>query len=419
MSRSLLSLTSLRLAATAAALCLPLIAPTSATAAPLPPSTWVALAQLPGADHSPVFALAVDPANDLNLIGGTGAGGLFRSVDGGTTWKSVHAGGAGFLAIAYSPFAPAFILAGTQGGGALVSTDAGVHWTAAGGLAGRKVRAFAFARSLMVAATDHGVYTSDTGAGWSSSGLETTSIDAVSVAAVNPPVRIVAGGDGGQGGIPMFQSLDGGGTWAPMNPGISGTIVTRLASGPLPPRGDVRPLVVGTNAGLFISSDNGKTFTALTGGLLLPSTDYTQIGFVFDHFDRFVVASDGGGGASGGLWATADSGQHFSDLQPPLPSVTALGVSTDEQPVLYVATFRASDHLPQLWAFRDTGGTPQGPPTTSAPTVSAGRTNAPGKSILDLLKALASSQAPYVALGVVALLLILLAAISQLRSRRR
>jgi hypothetical protein len=177
--------------------------------------------------------------------------------------------------------------------------------------------------------------------------------------------------------------------------------------------------VVGTNAGLFISHDNGKTFTALSGGALLPSTDYTQIAFTSAHFDRFFVASDGGGGESGGVWSTADAGMHFSDLQPPLPSVTALAVASDEQPILFAATFRASDHLPQLWAFRDTGGTPQGPSTTPTPKVTPARTNPPGTSILDLLGALASSQAPYVALGITALLLIVLAVVSQLRSRRR
>jgi hypothetical protein len=414
-----LSLTSLRLAATAAALCSLIFASSTVTAAAFPPSTWIALTTLPGANHAPIFALAVNPANDQQLIAGNGSGGLSRSEDGGTTWKSVHSGSAAILTVAYSPFNPGLVLAGTQGGGAFVSSDGGTHWAAAGGLENRKVRAFAFARTLVVAGTDHGVYMSDTGTTWSASGLTTTSIDAVSVAAVNPPVRLVAGGDGGQGGIPLFQSLDGGNSWAPMNPAISGTIITRVASGPLPPTGDVRPLVVGTNAGLFISADNGKTFTALSAGQLLPSTDYTQIGFTAVHFDRFFVASDGGGAESGGLWSTADSGQHFSSLEPPLPSVTALAVSGDEQPILYVATFRASDHAPMLWAFRDTGGTPQGPITNSTPTATAARTNPHGASILDFLRAVASSQIPYVALGVIALLLIALAVVSQLRSRRR
>jgi len=419
MARNLLSLTPLRLAATAAALCSLILASSTAAAAGLPPSTWVALTTLPGANHSPIFALAVNPANDQQLIAGNGAGGLYQSEDGGTTWKSVHPGTASILAVAFSPFNPALVLAGTQGGGGFVSTDGGTHWAAASGLENRNVRAFAFARTLVVTGTDHGVYTSETGVAWTASGLATTSIDAVSVAAVNPPVKLVAGGDGGQGAITLYQSVDGGNSWAPLNPAISGTIITRLASGPLPPTGDVRPLVVGTNSGLFISTDNGKTFTALSAGQLLPSTDYTQIGFTATHFDRFFVASDGGGAESGGLWSTADSGQHFSSLQPPLPSVTALAVSGDQQPILFVATFRAADHVPMLWAFRDTGGTPQGPVTNATPTATASRTNPPGTSFLDLLRALFSSQIPYLALGVVALLLIALAVVSQLRSRRR
>lgn len=392
-----------------------------AAAVNLPPSTWVALADVPGADHDPVFALAVNPTNDQDVIAGNSAGGIYRSVDGGSTWKLMHSGHAALLTIAYSPFNPALVLAGTQGGGALWSSDGGAHWTAAAGLDGRRVRAFGFARSLIIAGTDHGVYSSEGGASWSASGLHDTSIDAVAVPAVNPPIRLLAGGDSAeaQGSIPLFESVDGGASWAPVNPAISGTIVTRLAAGPLPPGGGVRPVVIGTNTGVFISSDNAKTFTALSGGVLLPSTDYTQAGFTGTHFDRFFVASDGGGASAGGLWATADSGQHFADLHPPLSSITALAVSTDELPVLYVATFRANDHTPALWAFRDTGGTPQGPFLFTPPAATPARTNGQGTSIGQLLSALASSQVPYVALGAVAVLLIVLAAVSHFRSRRR
>src|SRR5260370_34338341 len=112
-----------------------------------------------------------------------------------------------------------------------------------------------------------------------------------------------------------------------VSPAISGTVVARLASGPLPPTGNVRPLVAGTNAGIFISTDNGATFTPLSGGDLLPSTDYAQIAYVTDHSDRFDVASDGGGSRSGGLWSARDNGQPFTSLVPPIPTITALAVS--------------------------------------------------------------------------------------------
>ncbi len=397
-----------------------LLAAVAASADALPPSTWVALASLPGAGGAPVFAVAVDPINDRAVVAGAGQGSLYRSIDGGATWTQALRGNSAVLTIAYSPFNPTLVLAGTRGAGAVVSTDGGVKWNPAAGLDGRQVRAFGFARTMLVAATDKGVYSSDTGQSWSSLGLTSSSIDAVAVAAVNPPVRLVAGGDAGQsGGIPLWTSTDAGASWIELKPAISGTIVTRIAAGPLAPGSTVRPLVVGTNSGLFISQDNGSSFTSLSAGALLPSTDYTQIGFTAAHHDRFYVGSDGGGGESGGIWATGDSGQHFSSLRPPLQSVTALAVSGDEQPILYVGTFRPSDHAVFMWSYHDTGGAPQQPVGSSTPTASGARPPGTSASGFDLIKLLTSSQVPYIALGVAALAVVVLAVVSQIRSRRR
>jgi photosystem II stability/assembly factor-like uncharacterized protein len=385
----------------------------------LPPSTWVELGSLPDPGRVPVFAIAVDPVDDRAVIAGGGQGGLYRSADGGATWTRVQRGNAAVLTIAFSPFNPTLVLAGTRDGGALKSTDGGVTWSPAAGLEGRQVRVFGFAHTMIVAGTDHGVYASDTGATWTSLGLSTSSIDAIAVAAVNPPVRLVAGGESGTSGtVPLWTSTDAGATWTPLKPAISGTIITRIAAGPLPANGNVRPLVLGTNTGLFISQDNGATFTSLSSGALLPSTDYTQVGFTAAHFDRFYVGSDGGGGESGGVWATGDSGQHFSSLRPPLQAVTALAVSGDEQPILYVATFRPSDHAVFLWSYHDTGGTPQ-QPAGVAPTASGARPHGAQPSGFDLFKWLSSAQAPYIALGVIALAVLVLALVSQIRSRRR
>ena len=396
-----------------------LIAAMAANAEALPPSTWVALASPPDLGRVPVFAIAVDPINDHAVIAGGGQGGLYRSADGGATWTQVQRGNAAVLTIAFSPFNPTLVLAGTRDAGALISTDGGVKWSAVAGLEGRQVRAFGFARTMIAAGTDHGVYASETGATWTSLGLSTPSIDAIAVAAINPPVRLVAGGDSGASGtVPLWTSADAGATWTALKPAISGTIITRIAAGPLPINGTVRPLVLGTNTGLFISQDNGSTFTSLSSGSLLPSTDYTQVAFTAAHFDRFYVASDGGGGESGGVWATGDSGQHFSSLRPPLQSVTALAVSGDEQPILYVATFRPSDHKVFLWSYHDTGGTPQ-QPVGATPTASGARPNGPQPSGFDLFRWLGSAQAPYIALGVIALAVLVLAVVSQIRSRRR
>ncbi|HSS93011.1 MAG TPA: hypothetical protein VLR46_03360 [Candidatus Dormibacteraeota bacterium] len=415
-----MSLSSRRLAATLVALVGVLVAGLAAGAA-TPDSTWVALPPLPAQGHAPVFALTVDPANNQVLIAGNSQGSILRSANGGSSWTTVSRGTVAITTIAFSPVTAGTVLAGTRGSGALISTDAGVKWTQVTGLDRRDVRVFAFALSVVAAGTDNGVYISPDGVDWKQSGLANTSIEALAVAAIHAPAHLIAGGStAATAGPPLYESADAGSTWSSVTPALSGTVVSRLAAGPLPPTGNVRPLLAGTNAGLFISSDNAATFNPLSGGDLLPSTDYTQIAFVTTHYDRFYVGSDGGGSRSGGLWSTRDKGQHFTSLVPPLPSISALAVSNDEAPILYVATFRASDHTAALWAYHDTGSSPQGPFTAVTPTASGSRSGKANQGgLAEFLRPLSSSQTPYISLGVVALLLLLLAAISHFRASRR
>jgi photosystem II stability/assembly factor-like uncharacterized protein len=416
----LVSLSGRRFVATLVALWVIAFAAMNALADALPPSTWVALKPLPRQGRTAIFALAVDPSNSQLLIAGNSEGSLLRSTDGASTWASVHAGKAALTTIVFSPFNSGFVLAGTRGSGGLVSHDGGATWSAAAGLEGRQVRVFSFSLTFVAAGTDKGVYISQDGSSWQQSGLANRSIDALAVTAIHAPARIVAGSDGplSVGTVPMFQSTDGGTTWSDLSPAVSGTYVVRLAAGPLPPVGETRPVIAGTNAGLFASTDNGASFVALSGGSLLPSTDYTQIAFITDHHDRFYAASDGGGSGAGGLWRTNDGGQTFRSLVPPMRSITALAVSNDESPFLYVATFRPSDHVAALWVYRDTGGTPQGPIGSPTPVASGGRTSSgsPGSSVFDILT---WSQTPYIGLGVGALVVVLLALIANTRSRHR
>jgi hypothetical protein len=331
----------------------------------------------------------------------------------------VHTGKSLVAAISFDPYGIAVVLAGTHGGGALVSRDAGATWSTAQGLEGRTVHAFAFSLTILAAGTDRGVYTSTDGATWTPSGLTGRSIDTLAVEAIHAPVRLVAGGDSraSGGSLPLFQSLDGGATWTTLAPPLSGTIAVKLTAGPLPPTGNVRPLVVGTNTGLFLSTDHGASFNPLSGGALLPATDYTQVDFITDHFDRFYAASDGGGSKSGGLWRTDDEGQSFRSLQSPQSSVTALAVSDEENPLLYVATFQPSTHVASLWAYRDTGATPQGPAGLASPVASGARISSPPASLVGEI--LNAPQLPYVGLGLGALIVVMIAVVAHLRGRHR
>jgi hypothetical protein len=414
------SLVGLRFVATLGVLWLLLPAAAVVRADALPASTWIALNSLPHQGRSAIFALAVDPSNNQAVIAGNSEGSLLRSSDGGTTWTAAHSGKAVLTTIVFSPYKPGLVLAGTRGSGALASRDGGATWTPAAGLEGRAVRVFVFTLTLIVAGTDRGVYVSPDGFTWTPSGLAAQSINSMAAEAIHTPIRLVAGSDSSTSGgpLPLYQSLDGGGTWTMFAPPISGGFAVKLASGPLPPTGDVRPLVVGTNAGLFQSTDNGTSFTPLSGGQLLPSTDYTQVTFITDHYDRFYAASDGGGSGQGGLWRTSDAGQDFVSLAPPHASVTALAVSNDESPVLYVAVFEPSSHVASLWAYHDTGGIPQGPAATPS-AVASGVRRSGGASGPGIVALLTTSQAPYVGLGLGALLLILAALVSNVRGRRR
>jgi photosystem II stability/assembly factor-like uncharacterized protein len=413
------SLLGQRLLATIVALWLIGVAALNAAADALPDSTWVPLRPLPGQGRSAIFALAVDPANNQVVVAANSQGALFRTADGAGAWTQVQSTRSSVNTVNFDPYTSGLVLAGTRSGG-LYSRDGGATWSTAAGLDGRDVRVFGFALNVLAAGTDRGVYMSSDGRQWTASALSNRSIGALAVEAIHDPVRLVAGADAQASGgtLPLFQTLDGGATWKQFNPPISGTMTTRLASGPLPPVGNVRPLLVGTNTGLFLSTDNGASFSPLSGGGLLPTTDYTQVVFITSHFDRFYTASDGGGSRSGGLWRTKDSGQTFASLQPPQPSVTALAVSNDEQPTLYVATFQASNHVASLWAYHDTGGTPIGPASSSTPVVSGASTSRPPDRS-SLLQLLSSAELPYIGLGLGALAVVLTAIAAHLRGRYR
>src|SRR5207302_2027491 len=167
----LVSLFGQRLLATVVALWLVAIAGSPVVAAALPDSTWVALQSLPNQPRSALFALAVDPFNNQLVIAGDAQGSLYRSTNGGATWASVHAGKSSINTITFSPSMQGVVVAGTRGSGALLSHDDGATWSAARGLDGRTVRAFAFALTMVAAGTDRGVYVSPEGVSWSQSGL--------------------------------------------------------------------------------------------------------------------------------------------------------------------------------------------------------------------------------------------------------
>jgi photosystem II stability/assembly factor-like uncharacterized protein len=396
-------------------------------------NTWTPTGAFAEKLNSPIFALAVDPADGLRTLAGTGSGTIYLSSDGGASWKQVQKDtGHAVLALAFDPARPGAALAGTWGGGILRSTDGGQSWQAQQGGEGRTVRAFAFLSGAALAASDAGVLRSHEGGPWSSAGLAQVHVSALAVVPVSGTAAggtVVAGGDATQGAdlLPLYSSADGGQHWAGVPVAVSGgvvggsSMVAALAIGPAAGAQGTRGLLLGTNTGLFTSRDGGASWQQLTGGVV-PATDVTSLVVAPRRADRLYVASDGGGSSSGGLWVSSDGGGHFASLAPPQPAVTAVAVTGDAPPTLVVATFRPTDHAVAVWTYRDAGGKPQGPaalspaPRTARPARGAPRS---GVNAFGLLAWFARPETPYLVLGLAALAVLVLAALAYLRRGRQ
>jgi photosystem II stability/assembly factor-like uncharacterized protein len=182
--------------------------------------SWQKLQAPSTSETSEISALAVDPEDANNLYAGTNewgdyAGyrtGVFKSMDGGATWRALRTDG--FLsseipALAIDPLNSQNVYVASSG--VFRSSDGGADWESP--VEDFIVRAFVLDPSkpeTMYAGTDGEIFKStNAGATWRALdvGFGTGSVNAL---AVNPHVRktVYAGGDEG-----LFISMDGGDTW--------------------------------------------------------------------------------------------------------------------------------------------------------------------------------------------------------------
>jgi photosystem II stability/assembly factor-like uncharacterized protein len=244
-------------------------------------------------------------ASDRNTyyFGGTG-GGVWKTTDGGRTWKNVSDGffGGSVGAVAVSEWDPNVVYAGggevtvrgnvSHGDGMWRSTDAGRSWTFAGLADSRqiaRIRVHPKDPELVYAAVlghvfgpneMRGVYrTKDGGAHWERVLFVNDRVGAVDLTMdpTNPrvlyasmwnfkrtPYSLESGGPGSG----IWKTVDGGDHWTELtrNPGLpKGTIgINGVAVSPTNPD-NLYAIVEAAEGGLFRSRDGGKTWSKSSG----------------------------------------------------------------------------------------------------------------------------------------------------------
>ncbi|HET9768637.1 MAG TPA: hypothetical protein VFS60_17455 [Thermoanaerobaculia bacterium] len=194
-------------------------------------------AMMRGDLSSPEFkSMAQDAGDAKTFYGGAWSSSdpgknVFRTTDGGKTWKPAGTGLAeGAVSLLFAT-APKTVYAVVGKEGVYRTRDGGGSWSnAASGLPGGEVRQLAFraaAPSLLFAATEHGLFQSgDGGDSWkrTAASLKEDDVEAVVVA---PSGDVFAGGFEG-----VYRSTDGGGTWTTMNGELANVDVRALAIEP-------------------------------------------------------------------------------------------------------------------------------------------------------------------------------------------
>jgi len=323
-----------------------------------------------------VRALEFDPRHADRVFAGTAAGQLYRSDDGGHSWRE-----AGVTvpfpnwvvgALHFDRNRPARLWAGVRGlwggGGVAFSDDLGATWTwsTGAGFAGRPVHQIVtvpgVAGRLYAAARD-GVWRSDDdGAAWRQLSQDVVGLTQVASLAIDPrdPKRLLAGT-----WRRAFRSDDGGASWRGvfdgmvldtevfqlLAPAATGDVVwaatcgwiyrgegfgerwQRVQSGLAERRTrallrvSADRLVAGTVAGAFVSDDGGASFRRADD----PGLSIVALAHHPTRPEQVLAATDGAG-----VWRSDDGGASFAPSSHGLAALRVTAVAGGDE-ALYVA----------------------------------------------------------------------------------
>ncbi len=277
-----------------------------------------------------VQAIAVDASSAIaKLYAGTFlTGGLFRSIDGGSSWLPSNEGithRSNIAGVAVDPFAPATVYAGTDR--ELVrSRDSGATWQTALATGGPSVGRIVFdplrPGTLYIVAGSLRKSV-DGGNTWIGVNPALNELRNVAIDPVHTDTLYLAAQFEG-----VFKSLDGGATWSAANNGLTSLRVAEIAVNPRNPQ----VLYAATQQGAFKSSDGAGTWTALQGGL--PAGFFNSIAV-----DPLAPANVYAGGEAG-VFKSADAGATWNPLNQNLEGffVNTVVVHPKSPHILYAGT---------------------------------------------------------------------------------
>jgi photosystem II stability/assembly factor-like uncharacterized protein len=280
-----------------------------------------------------VYALVVDRRDPDIVYAGTYVTGVFKTTNGGASWRSVGLGSVNTLAL--DPRDPETIYAGAVGAaagrgsiydwsGVFKSSNGGANWQPLG-LKGTNVSALVLDPQhpeTIYASTDRKglVKSTDGGASWHAAGLQ--GVDALMFDPEHP--RTLYAGTDEKG---VFKSTDGGRTWRPLGLGRDAEL---LALHP----GNPAKLYAGSVGRILTRLDAGRSWRATGRG---PGTASISA-FAVDARTGIAYAGIGGGIArrTGGGWRTVNMHTPLvtGDVATP-QTVRALAVDPRDPDVVY------------------------------------------------------------------------------------
>jgi photosystem II stability/assembly factor-like uncharacterized protein len=285
-----------------------------------------------------ITSLAIDPTNPQIVFAASFRGGVFKSVDGGRSWRATVLKVRWVDALAIDPANPQVVYAGAFYGGVFKSVDAGASWRAV--LSDRAVESLALnPRNPLViyAGTDRDNrdhpnsfwVSEDGGRRWHVEAAEPESVGAIAIDSMHPKTIYAGGGED----CDAFKSTNGGRSWSVMNwphcvavfaidpthpstvsaagdsfgktvdggrrwktIGLKKQQVTTIALDPH----DTEVVYAGTaGGGVFKSTDGGRRWHTFSQGLTTHEVTVLAIDGTGNHLFAGTGDSSGGGGGRG------------------------------------------------------------------------------------------------------------------------